>query len=370
MILFFYLAIVFSITRSDSRNDNNVCIENYNTDNLIPRGFPYQYYENEILTSQQVKLRINTIYLSLMINITVVFSFLSISDSFNCLNEVNCQSITRNKSNYNTEKILLQTRGGSDLIEFISRIIFLYTLSQSVSSTESFKPYVKNPVYQDAYIHQKPAISTKLKANPVDLNNNQQSDVSMDKLCKSISGEYNEFQNKYLKDSNFKRFDTKNYSVERFKKLAKNPRSTTNEFDRGSIDEARAITQAELEKLITKPIRPTRETAKMVDLDFEINGPGKYTWCDVKHPVGSHILKDQNRTIGIDKMAYSVGEKIVKQKSRFVGRPNGPQSAKNVLHLVDLSYVPSSEKSIVRKNIIQGALDAGSADGIKFLNDK
>ena len=69
-------------------------------------------------------------------------------------------------------------------------------------------------------------------------------------------------------------------------------------------------------------------------------------------------------------MAYSVGKKIVNQKSKFVGKQNGPKNPNNVLHIVDLCYVPSSEKSIVRKNIIQGALDAGSADGIKFLNDK
>ena len=160
----------------------------------------------------------------------------------------------------------------------ISRIIFLYTISQSVSLTESFKPNVQNPVYfnRDTYFHQSPAISTKLKSNPVDLNNNQQSEISMDKLCKSISAEHNEFQNKYLKDSTFKRFDTKNYSVERFKKLATNPRSTTNEFQRGAVDEARAIIQAELEKLITEPIRPTSEIANRVDLDFKINGPAPH----------------------------------------------------------------------------------------------
>ena len=70
-------------------------------------------------------------------------------------------------------------------------------------------------------------------------------------------------------------------------------------------------------------------------------------------------------------MAYKIGQKIVAQKHRFVGLKNGPVSSdsENIGHIVDLCYVPSSEKAIVKQNVLQGALDKGSDAGIVFLND-
>ena len=46
-------------------------------------------------------------------------------------------------------------------------------------------------------------------------------------------------------------------------------------------------------------------------------------------------------------MAFDMGRKLAKQKHRFVGVQGGPVDAKNVLHIVDLAYVPSTEKQIV-----------------------
>ena len=68
-------------------------------------------------------------------------------------------------------------------------------------------------------------------------------------------------------------------------------------------------------------------------------------------------------------MGYKIGRKIVIQKKTFVGRENGPVSSENVGHIVDLCYVPSSEKAIVKNSILQGARDKGSDAGIIFLND-
>ena len=68
-------------------------------------------------------------------------------------------------------------------------------------------------------------------------------------------------------------------------------------------------------------------------------------------------------------MSYKIGQKIVAQKHRFVGLENGPVVPENVGHIVDLCYVPSSEKAIVKQNVLQGALDKGSDAGIIFLND-
>ena len=69
-------------------------------------------------------------------------------------------------------------------------------------------------------------------------------------------------------------------------------------------------------------------------------------------------------------MSYKIGQKIVAQKHRFVGLENGPLGPENVGHIVDLCYVPSSEKAIVKQNVLQGALAKGHDARIIFLNDK
>nr|UHY40958.1 hypothetical protein [Thalassionema frauenfeldii] len=331
-----------------------------------PRGFPFEYYENEVVTSEMVKQRINVIYMILVTNFIIIFSSNSILDSFNYINKP--QSIKVNKIQSKNKKVLSELRGGSDFIEIISRIIFLYTISQSISPTDGFKPV--NPAHfnRDVYGYQSPTVSTKLKPNPVDFNNNEQKNLSMDELCKVISPEHTKFRNKYFDDISFKRFDTKEYSIKEFKQLATDPTKNTTNFKRREIDEARAIIQAKLENLIVEPTRPTFEKAKSVNLDFEIKGPAPYKYCDVKHPVGSHILKRQGQSIDIEQMSYDIGKNIVKQKSRFIGKDGGPESPKDVCHLVDMCYVPDNEKSIVRQNILKGALDSGSNDGIKFIN--
>jgi hypothetical protein len=113
----------------------------------------------------------------------------------------------------------------------------------------------------------------------------------MDKFANSLSPEYSEFQNKYFCEFLSKRFHTNNYSTKEFKELARDPRSSTNKFNRVSIDEARTVVQAKLEKVIVEPARPDIESAKRVDLDFTVQGPGPSTHIDVKNPVGSKILK-------------------------------------------------------------------------------
>ena len=191
----------------------------------------------------------------------------------------------------------------------------------------------------------------------------------MDKFANSLSPEYSEFQNKYYSDSLPKRFDTNNYSTQKFKELAQDPRSSDIKFDRVSIDEARTAVQATLENVMIEPVRPDMESAKFVDLDFTVQGPTPFTHFDIKTPVGSEILKKQGQTISLEDMSYKLGQKIVAQKQRFVGLENGPLGPENVGHIVDICYVPSSEKTIVKQNVLQGALDKGSDAGIIFLNN-
>ena len=88
-------------------------------------------------------------------------------------------------------------------------------------------------------------------------------------------------------------------------------------------------------------------------------------FSDPKHPVGSTILKKQGQNKTLREMAYDLGEAISDQKKRFCGLEQGPRSKKNVLHIVDLCYVPTDEKQIVKELCLKGA---GSSKGILFLN--
>jgi hypothetical protein len=261
--------------------------------------------------------------------------------------------------------------GRNNLYEFIIKMLFIWTMAGNYPTTNGFQPKQMNHQQFTGQGHGQPnpKIAPKLQKNPVDINNNNagqesrrsSNNISMDKLANSLSPEYSEFQNKYYSESLPKRFDTHKYSARKFKELAQDTRVDEVKYDRASIDEARTIVQAKLENLVINPTRPDRETAKRVDLDYKVEGLSCLTHFDVKNPVGSDILKKQGKTISVEDMAYKTGQKIVTQKNKFVGLENGPIAAENVGHIVDLYYVPSSEKTI--KNILRGALDKGSDVG-------
>lgn len=190
---------------------------------------------------------------------------------------------------------------------------------------------------------------------------------SMDEMSRSLSEEYEDFQEEYSSESSSERFDTKSCSEEKFKQLATDPRSGS--ISRVSIDEARGAVQAEIEGKLIQPRRPDVEVAKRVDLDMKTEGPGPWTHADLKHPIGSEMLRKQGQSISLEDMSENIGRKIVKQKQKFVGLEGGPESSENVGHIVDLAYVPDFEKEIVKENILKGARNAGSDEGIVFLND-
>lgn len=68
-------------------------------------------------------------------------------------------------------------------------------------------------------------------------------------------------------------------------------------------------------------------------------------------------------------MANNMGVSRVKQKERFCELEQGPESSENVLHILDLLYVPPSEKEIVKEYCLKGAENTGSSEGIQFLNE-
>jgi hypothetical protein len=183
---------------------------------------------------------------------------------------------------------------------------------------------------------------------------------------RSFNPKFLEFQKNYYPKSLPQRFNTNQCPSSKFKQLAYDP--IYKDYRIISIDEARAVVQAELQNLVIEPTRPNEFEAKLVDLDLKVEGPDPWTHVDIKQPVGSEALRKQNQTISVEEMAYRIGKKIVKQKHYFVGLETGPLSSENVGHIVDLCYVPSSEKAIVKQNVLQGAADSGSDTGIVFLN--
>nr|QYB19239.1 hypothetical protein [Climaconeis cf. scalaris]QYB19338.1 hypothetical protein [Climaconeis cf. scalaris] len=288
-----------------------------------------------------------------------------------------------NQLDYQTDQqeLLLDLRGGgSDPSEFIIKILLIWTMSKNYKPTDGFQPKPTPKIHQysgrqghQGHIQPNPRIAAKLQENPVNRNNPGQGSyrssnhLSMDKLANSLSPEYSEFQRKYYSEFLPKRFDTNNYSAKEFKKLAKDSR--IDDVTRVSIDEAITIVQAKLENLVIKPTRLDMEIARRVDLDYKVQGPAPFTHFDVKNPVGSEILKKQGQTISLEDMSYKIGQKIVAQKHKFVGLENGPVGPENVGHIVDLCYVPSSKKAIVKQNVLQEPLDKSSDAGLIFLND-
>lgn len=205
------------------------------------------------------------------------------------------------------------------------------------------------------------------KRGPTDLTNLPKKPTTFEEMANAFCPEYTKFQKDH-QTQNLKRFNTRKCSQEKFLALATDPRS--NEINRGSIDETRAVLQAESQGLISSPTRPSTKLAKTVDLDFRVKG--EYSFCDIKTPVGSQILKNQNRADTLVEMSLKLGENIVKQKHNFVGKKGGPKSAESVLHVIDLGYVPYKEKHIVKENVIKGLEKAGwdKNKGIAFLNFK
>ncbi len=130
----------------------------------------------------------------------------------------------------------------------------------------------------------------------------------------------------------------------RFNKLSKDPQTLM--LNQKSVEEAKAILEAENQGLIVNPTRPNLEIGDP-NLDFKIDGPVPYKWADVKTPINRGDLK---------KMAINIGKKSKLQKG----------GARDVLHIIDLKNIPVDYKLNFQKFVIEGA---GSSDGMVFINN-
>lgn len=193
----------------------------------------------------------------------------------------------------------------------------------------------------------------------------QPAPLNMDTLGRRLSQEDKEYQQVYNSPPLSKGFDTTNYDPVRFQLLSQDPHAKVEVYHKKTVDEARSAVQAEILGFINGVNRLPKPYCQSVDLDFVISGPSPFTHMDIKHPVGSAILKKQKQNVTLRQASSDLGKTISRQKKYFCGLEQGPKNRKNVLHIVDLCYVPAHEKEIVKEFCIRGA---GSSEGILFLN--
>ena len=316
------LGINFYVPEISKNNKSIVINKKYDEQYYQQIGLPYQYFEGEVLTDEEVNYRINLIYISFMMYFTVTFSVVPtlgpvVEQVLWPLAPTCVEKSIPNQLDFQTaqEQLLLDLRGGeSDISEFIIRILLIWTMSQGSTTTNSFqqKP-TYTPFQGRGQIQPNPRIAPKLQENPVDRNNPGQGSCrssqhpSMDTMANSLSPKYSEFQNKYYPELSPKRFETNQCSPIKFQRLARDSRADGAKYDRVSIDEARAVVQAELQNVVIEPTRADKLEARRVDLDYKVQGPDPLTHVDIKHPVGSEALQKQGQTISREDMAYKMG---------------------------------------------------------------
>jgi len=192
---------------------------------------------------------------------------------------------------------------------------------------------------------------------------------SLREFCNELNSSYASFVETKLPKGE-KTFDTYNYSATKIREAAIDP--VRGNMPPGAIHEATIFHQAYLEGIVVDYARPSIELAKNVPLDFIVITPeSPYPkFGDAKAFVSDEVLKSQNQTMNMEQEARIGGAKAYVQKDKFCGQPGGPQSPEDVIHVIDLTFIPSGLKEIFKKLFLEGASEAGSDKGMYFINDK
>ena len=147
---------------------------------------------------------------------------------------------------------------------------------------------------------------------------------------------------------------------QRFNDLCVN--QETGAIDEKSIFEAKGGLQGEGQKMYRNLRRPANPDVR---LDFEATDikTGTTIYVDHKGMIDFQSLADQGKDISkfpsLETVAHNMGKKIPRQKERFIGIPQGPKSANEVLHLVNFSNIRNSlEKPSLVSAVLNGAKDA------------
>ena len=157
---------------------------------------------------------------------------------------------------------------------------------------------------------------------------------------------------------------------QRFNDLCVN--QETGAIDEKSIFEAKGALQGEGQQMYRNLRRPANPDVR---LDFEATDikTGNTIFVDHKGMIDFQSLEDQGKDISRfpshETVAYRMGQAIPSQKERFIGIPQGPKSANEVLHLVNFDKIRNSlEKPSLLSAVLNGAEDAGCGDNIAFIN--
>jgi len=157
---------------------------------------------------------------------------------------------------------------------------------------------------------------------------------------------------------------------QRFNDLSVNQETGT--IDEKFIFEAKGGLQGEGQKIYENLRRPANPDVR---LDFEATDikTGNRIFVDHKGMIDFQSLADQGKDISRfpshERVADRMGQDIPSQKERFVGLPQGPKSANEVLQVVNFDKIRNDfEKLSLVSAVLNGAEDAGCGDKIAFIN--
>jgi hypothetical protein len=206
------LALIISFFDTEISKNIKSTQNNYQESKILTGlGFPHEYFEGEILTDEMVESRLQLIYISLIIYITILFSS-GLTLSTPVLEQTLLTSTTTSikrlipnelNSQPNKQELVLKIRGGAgnSIPELIIKILFIWTMTQNSKTTEGFK---QNPINQrlgrEIQGQPNPRMAPKLRENPVDGNNPAQ------RSCKSEGN--NRIKTGILKDGSVVHVDS------------------------------------------------------------------------------------------------------------------------------------------------------------------
>jgi hypothetical protein len=142
-----YLSLILAFS-SPNFKKNNKSIKRNSSQNKIIRGFPYQYFEGEILTDEMVERRIRLIYMSSLIYIMISFSVVPAvapiagQTIFNST-ATSIERVIPNQLNFQTnqqELLRLYFRGGESKRLAIGLLMWLASVTNNVRLAVSLLP--------------------------------------------------------------------------------------------------------------------------------------------------------------------------------------------------------------------------------------
>lgn len=178
------------------------------------------------------------------------------------------------------DRVIYNVRGGENfsMMEWLLK----FALAWAWGSSNGAEGYTLPPARPTAP-HTPSAVTAKTQPNPLNANVQKpntclnQSLKSLDEGIRDLSPEFCEFMESYWDETLQPRFNIENYPLNKVKEMATDPRNPDKPLTKIDVDEARSAIQAQHEKKLENIRRPTQTEARLVDLDFVVDGPKPYT---------------------------------------------------------------------------------------------